>query len=162
MPAKKRRISGFGGLELLTACQSLKSLRETVIFEEREMIADDGAKDFAEVLEELIGMMKERINGSQAGLSTSACGPPHRSVQSFSFSSLTIENLTKWNTYLAGTLLLKEDVERRQRFLGRMTFGLQIICMLTCGAYMFFLMQNLAAGMRCVAFEQTACLQAIP
>jgi len=62
---KKRRISGLSGSELLVARQALESLRNTILFEETETTTDDGKKDSAEVVDDLIKMMKERAEGSQ-------------------------------------------------------------------------------------------------
>jgi len=62
---KKRRTSGLSGSELLAARQTLESLRSTIFFEETETTTDDGKKGFAEVVDGLIEMMKERAEGSQ-------------------------------------------------------------------------------------------------
>jgi len=51
--------------ELLIACQSLESLRNALVFEEHGTVADDRTREFAEVVEELIRMTKERAEGSQ-------------------------------------------------------------------------------------------------
>ena len=57
---ERRRMS-----ELLIAYQSFESLRNAIVFEERGTAADDGTREFAEVVEELIRMTKERAEGSQ-------------------------------------------------------------------------------------------------
>lgn len=50
MPGRRRTS------ELLIACQPLEPLRNAIVFEERGTVADDGTREFAEVVEELIRM----------------------------------------------------------------------------------------------------------
>ena len=62
---KKHKTSELGGSELLAAYQALESLHNVIPFEETETTADDGTKDLAEVVDELIKMMKEQAEGPQ-------------------------------------------------------------------------------------------------
>ena len=62
---KKRKTSGLSGLELQLAFQSLKTLQSTIVFEEEPTADDDRKPDFAEVLTDLLEMMRARLDGSQ-------------------------------------------------------------------------------------------------
>ena len=57
--AKKRKTSGLSGLELQLAYQSLKTLQNTIVFEEQEPSADDDR------VTDLLEMMRARLNGPQ-------------------------------------------------------------------------------------------------
>lgn len=63
--AKKRKTSGLSGLELRLAYQSLKTLQNTIVFEEQEQADDDREPDFAEVVTDLLEMMSARLDGPQ-------------------------------------------------------------------------------------------------
>jgi len=64
--AQKRKTSGLSGLELQLAYQSLKTLQSTIVFEEQEPSADDDREpDFAEVVTDLLEMMRARLDGPQ-------------------------------------------------------------------------------------------------
>ena len=106
---KKHKMSGLSGLELELVYQSLKSLQNTV-FEDQELSADDDGKpDFAEVLTDLLGMMRARLDGPQVWPSADG-DPPYRSVQDISFSSLTHDHLSRLNILWATDLRLKPDL----------------------------------------------------
>ena len=63
--AKKRKTSGLS-LELQLAYQSLKTLQSTIVFEEQEPNADDDKQpDLAEVVADLLEMMRARLDGPQ-------------------------------------------------------------------------------------------------
>ena len=62
---KRRKTSGLSGLELELSYNSLKTLQSSLVFSEQESSADDTKPDFAEVLSDLLEMMRARLNGPQ-------------------------------------------------------------------------------------------------
>ena len=54
-----------GGLELRLAYQSLKTLQNAIVFEEQEPADDDREPDFAELVTDLLEMMRARLDGPQ-------------------------------------------------------------------------------------------------
>ncbi|KIJ51002.1 hypothetical protein M422DRAFT_204014 [Sphaerobolus stellatus SS14] len=100
--SKKRKLSGLSSVELLLAYNSLLKLKKSIVYEESE---EDSGADPNEPAPE---GFEQQVNTMLSLLGSRLEGP-----QSLTFSSMTLEDLTKLNITFAGTLSLKPNLEER-------------------------------------------------
>ncbi|KAG2033309.1 hypothetical protein BDR03DRAFT_697040 [Suillus americanus] len=98
MPPKKRKLSGLSGLELQFAHEGLVKLQKSLVYEEAE--EEEGEEEggrapenFREQLKNMVSLLGSKVEGPR----------------SYTFSSVTIEDLATFNITYTGMLDLKLD-----------------------------------------------------
>ncbi|KAG1727127.1 hypothetical protein EDB19DRAFT_1750969 [Suillus lakei] len=97
MYSTKRKLSGLSGLQLQLAYNSLLKLRQTIVYEASKEEEDSNEEDFEQQIDTMLCLLGSKLEGPM----------------SFTFSGVTIEDLTKLKIKLTGRLRLKPDRDTR-------------------------------------------------